>query len=83
METKKYTELTVNERINYKSGWDIAIAYEGQKGRTDVLPNRPYCKLAVCLKTNKIPLKICQRDYNDNQHHRFLNGGRIFIKQGF
>ena len=30
METKKYTELTVNERINYKSGWDIAIAYEGR-----------------------------------------------------
>ena len=81
METKKYTELTVNERINYKSGWDIAIACEGQKGR--ILPNRPYCKLAVCLETNKIPLKMCQRDYNDNQHHRFLNGGRVFIKQGF
>ena len=37
METKKYTELTVNERINYKSGWDIAIAYEGQKVNTPPL----------------------------------------------
>ena len=25
METKKYTELNINQRINYKSGWDIAI----------------------------------------------------------
>ena len=81
METKKYTELTINERINYKSGWDIAIAYEGQKGRA--VTNRHYCKLVVCLKTDKIPLKICQRDYNHNQHHRFLNGGLVFIKQGF
>ena len=42
METKKYTELTINQRINYKSGWDIAIAYEGCKGRIAGFPNRPY-----------------------------------------
>ena len=78
----KYTELTIHQRINYKSGWDIAIAYEGQKGRISNFPNRPYCKLAKCLD-GVVPLKICQRDYNDRQHHRFLNGGRVFVRQSF
>ena len=82
METKKYTELTINQRINYKSGWDIAIKYEGCKGRIPGFSNRPYCKLAECLGAI-ISLKICQRDYNDCQHHRFLNGGRAFVKQSF
>ena len=79
MKTKKYTELTINQRINYKSGWDIAIAYEGREtiaGST----NRPYCKLTICLGA-KIPLRECQRDYNDCQRHRILNGGRVFVKQ--
>lgn len=80
METKKYTELTINQRINYKSGWDIAIAYEGKKGIT---PNKPYCKLSCCIEAKNIPLTVCQRDYNDKQHHRFLNGGRVFVKQNF
>lgn len=81
MRLKKYTELTINQRINYKSGWDIAIAYEGREtiaGST----NRPYCKLTICLGA-KIPLRMCQRDYNDCQRHRILNGGRVFVKQNF
>lgn len=82
METKKYTELSINQRINYKSGWDIAIAYEGCKGRITRFPNRPYCKMAECLEAT-VSLKTVQRDYNDKQHHRFLNGGRVFVKQNF
>ena len=80
METKNYTELNINQRINLKSGWDIAISYEGQKG---IIPNRPYCKLARCMSETDIPLNICQRDYNDCQRHRILNGGRVFVKQSF
>ena len=82
METKKYTELTINQRINYKSGWDIAITHEGRKGLIFGFPNRPYCKLALCLRAI-IPFTACQQDYNDCQHHRFLNGGRAFVKQSF
>ena len=83
METKKYTDLSINQRINYKSGWDIATAYEGCKGIITGFPNRPYCKVACCMYAKNIPLEICQRDYNDCQHHRFLNGGRVFVKQSF
>ena len=82
MKTKKYTELTINQKINYKSGWDIAIAYECRKVIAGH-PNRPYCKLACCMVAKHIPLKECQRDYNDCQHHRILNGGRVFVKQSF
>ena len=81
METKKYEELTINQKINYKSGWDIAIAYECRKVIADS-PNRPYCKLAICLGA-KIPLRLCQKDYNDCQRHRILDGGRVFVKQSF
>lgn len=79
---KYYTELSIHERINYKSGWDIAIAREGRKGEWKDFPNRPYCKLAKCLN-GEISTKICQQDYNDVQKHRFLNGGRNFVKQQF
>lgn len=72
---KFYTELSIHEKINYKSGWEIAIAQEGQKGKFLQNKNRPYCKLAKCLE-GKISIKICQQDYNDIQKHRFLNGGR-------
>ena len=82
METKKYTELTINQRINYKSGWDIAIAYECRKVIGGSI-NKPYCKLALCLGTKKIPLRMCQRDYNDCQRHRVFDGGRVFVKQSF
>lgn len=83
METKKYKELTINQRINYKSGWDIAIAYEGCKGIITEFPNRPYCKIACCMAAKNIPLEICQRDYNDCQRHRIFDGGRVFVKQSF
>ena len=76
----KYIELTIHEKINYKSGWDIAIVYEGQKRG---ISNRPYCKLAKCIEAKSVSLKICQQDYNDCQRHRFLNGGRVFVKQSF
>ena len=80
METKKYTELTINQRINYKSGWDVSMAYECRKVIGGSI-NKPYCKLALCLGTKKIPLRECQRDYNDCQRHRVFNGGRVFVKQ--
>ena len=76
----KYIELTIHEKINYKSGWDIAIAYEGQRIGTS---NRPYCKLAKCIEAERVSLKICQQDYHDYQRHRFFNGGRVFVKQSF
>ena len=82
MEIKRYIELNINQRINYKSGWDIVTKYEGRKGLIPEFPNRPYCKLAICLEA-RIPLKVCQKDYNDCQNHRFLNGGRMFVKQSF
>ena len=81
MKLKKYEELTINQKINYKSGWDIAITYECRKIIAGS-PNRPYCKLSLCLGAN-IPLRLCQKDYNDCQHHRILDGGRVFVKQSF
>ena len=61
METKKYTELTINQRINYKSGWDIAIAYECRKVIGGSI-NKPYCKLALCLGTKKKYLLECVKE---------------------
>jgi hypothetical protein len=31
MENIRYTALSIHNRINAKTGWDIACAYEGQK----------------------------------------------------
>ena len=56
MKTKKYIELTINQKINYKSGWDIAIAYECRKVIGGSI-NKPYCKLALCLGTKKYLLE--------------------------
>lgn len=76
---KKYSELSIHEKINYKSGWDIAIAHEGEI-RKD---GKRYCKMQKCLD-NLINTNICQRDYNGEQRHRFLQGGRtLYNKQKF
>lgn len=75
MEKVLYNTLSINQKINYKSGWDIAIAYEGAKNKQ----NKPYCKIALCINT-VVSTKICDQDYNSQQKHRFLNGGRNLCK---
>lgn len=73
----KYTELSINQKINYKSGWDIAIAQEGTVDKD----GKVYCKLTKCISATNINISCCERDYNDTQKHRFLNGGRNLIKK--
>lgn len=65
----KYRDLTIHQRINYKSGWDIAIAYE----------SGTYNKMVKCVNAD-IPIQCCLQDYNSTQKHRFLNGGRTLLK---
>ena len=40
-----YFKAALNQRINYKSGFDIAVAYEGE-----LRNGKPYCRLSHCLK---------------------------------
>lgn len=72
----KYTELNINQKINFKSGWDIAIAREG------IIENgKVYCKMAICISATNINASYCDKDYNNEQKHRFFNGGRNLIKK--
>ena len=66
MEKKSYSNLTINQKINYKSGWDIAISREGENG---------YCKMQKCIKAN-VPFNSCLQDYSGRQKRRFFNGER-------
>lgn len=73
----KYTELNINQKINFKSGWDIAIAREGTIDKN----GKVYCKIARCIGATNINTSYCNQDYNDIQKHRFFNGGRTLIKK--
>ena len=48
-----YNDLTINERINYRSGWDVAVAYEGG--------NRT--RFAKCQNVVLRNKNCCQEDY--------------------
>lgn len=73
----KYTELSINQKINYKSGWDIAIAKEGAINND----GKVYCKLTKCISATNINISCCEQDYNDTQKHRILDGGRSLVKK--
>lgn len=66
MSYKSYKEATINERINYKSGWDIAIAHEGE-----IRDGKPYCRLSRCLKYGINP-KAATQVYNIDRCYRSL-----------
>lgn len=73
----QYKDLSINQKINYKSGWDIAIAYEGAKTRD----GKRYCKMLECIKAKNIHLAICEKDYNSKSKHRVFNGGRNLLTE--
>lgn len=58
---KVYSELTINERINFRSGWDIAVARE----------NGSYNRFAKCIKS-VIPIACCERVYNIDRFYTSL-----------
>lgn len=74
MEKKNYRELNIHQRINYKSGWEIAVAYEGAKMKN----GKRYCRMTEIFNTKDslLPLNCCSQDYNNQAKHRFFNGGR-------
>lgn len=49
-----YNNLTIHEKINLRSGFDIAVARESGK----------YNRFAECLSFNKINTNACQKVYN-------------------
>lgn len=49
-----YFDLTINERINLRSGWDIAVARE----------SGTYNRLRECTKMKKLNRNCCQKVYD-------------------
>lgn len=54
MEKVKYTDLSINERINLRSGFDIAVAHESGK----------YNRFNKCVKMSYIIKSCCQQQYD-------------------
>ena len=50
-----YKELSINERINLRSGFDVAIAYEKQ-GKE--------CRIKECASMQHLNRNCCQEVYN-------------------
>lgn len=48
-----YQELTLNQRINFKSGYDIAVKYESKR-----------CRLAKAISWTNIPIACCSQVYD-------------------
>ena len=49
-----YSELSINERINLRSGFDIATARE----------SGVYNRFAQCIALKSVNTNACQREYN-------------------
>ena len=60
MERKNYSELSIHQKINYRSGWNIVIAYEGLPHGT----NPCYCRFTECVLSGPIPVRCCERVYD-------------------
>ena len=54
MEATNYHSLSVNERINLRSGFDIAVAKE----------SGIYNRFAKCIHLTKINTNCCQQEYD-------------------
>ena len=53
MKNVTYKQLTINEKINLKSGFDIAVAHESKMTR-----------LMHCMTMTNINKNCCQKVYN-------------------
>ena len=53
MKNVTYKQLTINEKINLKSGFDIAVVYE-----------RKITRLMRCMAMTNINKNCCQKVYN-------------------
>lgn len=56
---KRYSDLTIHERINFRSAWDIAVACESGS----------YNRLRSCVG-EYIPIACCQQVYDIDRFYR-------------
>lgn len=62
-----YFDLTINERINLRSGWDIDVAHE----------SKDYNRLKRCTEMKKINRNCCQKVYNIDRFYCSLRTCRF------
>lgn len=60
MEKVTYFDLSIHERINLRSGFDIPIAEEGKRHYNGKLITR----FAYCIDMKGLSRKICLKEYN-------------------
>jgi len=65
---KQYSSLSINEKINLRSGFDIAVARE----------SGVYNRFAECVGLKKVNTNICQQEYNID---RFYCSLRTLLRQ--
>lgn len=73
MKKKSYYQLSIHERINLRSGFDIPIRLEGIKTKLHTYINGilvvseakyPCCRYRDCLFMTEININCCQEVYN-------------------
>jgi hypothetical protein len=60
MEKVNYFDLSIHERINLRSGFDIPVAYEGKRDYRGKLITR----FADCIDMKYLRKVACSREYN-------------------